>query len=302
MYGGSGRHGHGAAANERRLALALVLAAVYMIAEFVGGLLTNSLALLADAGHMLSDVAALGLSLFALRIARRPASPRFTYGYYRTEILAALANGAALVAIAIALLFEAYERFGAPEPVQGGPMLAIATGGLVVNLIALAILSGGREASLNVRGAWLHVLSDALGSLGAITAGALIWAFGWMWADPVASVVIALLVIRSAWTLLGEAVAVLMEGAPPHIDVDAVRDSIIELPDVSAVHDLHVWTITSGVVSLSCHVVAPAAEPAKVLREIRELLHQRFGIDHLTIQVEPDDFEERTTSCDEDPA
>jgi cobalt-zinc-cadmium efflux system protein len=301
--GGGHSHGHhhhhhggtaggGAAGNVRRLSLTLGLAAVYTVAELVGGLMTGSLALLADAGHMLSDVGALALSLFALWIARRPATSRRTWGYYRTEILAALANGATLIAISIYVFVEAWERFRDPPQVDAPVMMAIAVGGLLVNLAGLWILSGGRNESLNVRGAWLHVLTDALGSVQAIVAGALIWAYGWAWADPVASVLIGLLVIYSAWALLREAVAILMESAPAHIDVDEVRDTIISLPGVIAVHDLHVWTITSGMESLSAHlVVEEGREGRALLARVRATLHDRFGIDHITVQLEPEEFE-----------
>lgn len=293
-----GNHRHGARANQRRLLIALVLAAAYMLAEVVGGLLSGSLALLADAGHMVSDVVALALSLLAIRIANRPATPRRTYGYLRTEILAALANGAVLVALSIIILFEAVERLGAPTEVLGAPMLIVAVGGLVVNLVGLAVLSGGRSDSLNLRGAWLHVLSDALGSVGAIAAGALVMAFGWYWADPLASILIAGLIIHASWSLLREAVAVLMEEAPAHIDVSEVQQAIREIDGVMAVHDLHVWTITSGMVSLSGHVVAAeGTEHGKLLQEISDLLHQRFEIGHATIQVEPPDFEEPGEVC-----
>jgi cobalt-zinc-cadmium efflux system protein len=288
-------HTHQAAprsANKRRLKIALALAAIYMLAEVAGGVLTGSLALLADAGHMLGDVGALALSLFALWIADRPSSTRFTFGYYRTEILAALVNGAALLAIAAMILLEAVERLSAPPPVAGAGMLAIATGGLVVNLVALVILGGGRHESLNLRGAWLHVASDALGSVGAMLAGALVWGFGWHWADPVASLVIVLFVVYSAFALLRDAGAVLMEGAPGHLDVDQIRDALVDLECVHAIHDLHVWTITSGVVSLSCHAVkTPSAAATGVLSEIREVLRDRFGIDHVTVQVETDGME-----------
>lgn len=264
-----------------------------MLAEVIGGLLTGSLALLADAGHMLSDVASLGLSLFAMWIARRPGPPQRTYGYYRAEILAALVNGSALVVVAIFIFKEACERFTDPPPVAGAAMLAIAAGGLGVNLAGLWILHEHREAGLNVRGAWLHVLSDALGSVGAMTAGVLIWAFGWMWADPLISVVIAGLVVYSAWRLLAETVAVLMEAAPRGIDVDEVREAMSAVPGVLEVHDLHVWTITSGLESLSAHVVASeAADDHQVLSALRRMLHDRFGIHHITIQIEPEDFAE----------
>ena len=293
-HGHSHGHHHGRASrNSRRLVLTLVLAAAYMLAELVGGIVSGSLALLADAGHMLSDAGALGLSLFAIWISQRPPNPRRTWGYHRTEILAALANGATLVAISVFILREAWERLRNPPEVDAPLMMAIAVGGLIVNLLGLYILSGGRSESLNIRGAWLHVLTDALGSVQAIAAGALIWAFGWAWADPVASVLIALLVVWSAWHLLRETVGVLMEGTPHHIDVDEVRDALMAIPEVIGVHDLHCWTITSGMESLSAHVVVEegCAECAKLV-EVRTLLHNRFGIDHLTIQIESEEFEE----------
>ncbi len=282
--------------DKRRLAVTLALAAGYMVAEVAGGLWTNSLALLADAGHMLSDVAALGLSLFALWLAERPPNARRTYGYYRTEILAALANGAALVAVAILILIEAYQRARHPPEVLGAAMMAIAFGGLVVNLLSLAILSSSRHSNLNLRGAWLHVLSDSLGSVGAIVAGLLIWAFGWRWADPAISALIGLLIVYSSWRLLSESVSVLMESAPRGIDVDAVRDTLSGVPGVLEVHDLHVWTITSGMDSLSAHVVVPDGHPVSpLLVELRHLLASRFGIHHVTIQIEPEDFGEHAT-------
>jgi len=289
-------HRHRRPRNKRRLAGALVLACAYMVAEVVGGLLTNSLALLADAGHMLSDAAALGLGLFAVWIAERPPDARRTYGYFRTEILAALANGAALVAVALFVFVEAFHRLSEPLQVQGAAMMAIAVGGLMVNLLSLWILGGGRDESLNIRGAWLHVLSDALGSVGAILAGTLIWAFRWNWADPAISAVIGLLIIYSSWRLLSESVSVLMESAPRGIDVDEVRNAMAALDGVHSVHDLHVWTITSGMDSLSAHVVIEDGRPAAaLLKEIRGLLASRFGIHHVTIQIEPEDFGDHTT-------
>jgi cobalt-zinc-cadmium efflux system protein len=236
-------HTHQAAprsANKRRLKIALALAAIYMLAEVAGGVLTGSLALLADAGHMLGDVGALALSLFALWIADRPSSTRFTFGYYRTEILAALVNGAALLAIAAMILLEAVERLSAPPPVAGAGMLAIATGGLVVNLVALVILGGGRHESLNLRGAWLHVASDALVAL------------------------------------LRDAGAVLMEGAPGHLDVDQIRDALVDLECVHAIHDLHVWTITSGVVSGDRRA---ERDPRGAARSLRHRPRDRAGGD-----------------------
>jgi cobalt-zinc-cadmium efflux system protein len=273
-------------ATRRRLGLTLVLVAVYMVAEFAGGLLTNSLALLADAGHMLSDVAALGLSLFACRLAERPPTAQRTYGYYRAEILAALANGATLAVIAILTFFEAYQRFTGPPQVKAGAMIAIACGGLAVNLAGVAILRAGRRENLNVRGVWLHVLTDALGSLQAIAAGVLIAAFGWLWADPVASVLIAFLILYSAWNLLRESTAVLMEGVPGNLDVDAVRDALLGVEGVSGLHDLHVWTVTSGFVAMSAHLLVGRAAPEGVLWEVRAMLRDRFAIEHSTIQIE----------------
>jgi cobalt-zinc-cadmium efflux system protein len=272
--------------HRKRLTLALVLAGVYMLAEVAGGLLANSLALLADAGHMLTDVAALGLSLFAIWAAQRPATPKRTYGYHRMEILAALANGATLVAMAALIFAEAYRRWSNPPEVKGGLMLAVACGGLAVNLASLWILRGGRKESLNVRGAFLHVVTDTLGSVQAIAAGVVISVFGWNWADPLASVLIGLLVIVSSWGLLKESVGVLMEGVPQHLHLDEVAEVMAGVPGVTAVHDLHVWTITSGFVALSAHVVVEPECPDDVLWRVRAAIHNRFGIDHSTIQVE----------------
>jgi len=297
-----GHHHHGGASRRtgrRRLAMTLVLIALYMGAEVVGGLLTHSLALLADAGHMLSDAAALALSLFALWVVdhRRP-GPLRTYGYYRAEILAALVNGAALVAIAILIAVEAVARLRSPAVVEAFGMTVVAAGGLVVNLIALALLHGSRGENLNLRGAWLHVASDALGSVQAIAAGLLIWKFGWQWADPLASLLIAVLVVWSAWGLLKEALAVLMEAAPGHIDVDAVRGAILEVGCVAGVHDLHVWSIASGFECLSAHVVTgEGKERDTLLDELRRMLHARFGIDHITIQLEATGFVEDHPDC-----
>ncbi len=274
------------ARHRKRLTLALVLAAVYMVAEVVGGIVSNSLALLADAGHMLTDVAALGLSLFAIWAAQRPATPKRTYGYRRMEILAALVNGATLIAIAVLIFAEAYRRWSNPPNVKGGLMLAVACGGLAVNLASLWILHGGRQESLNVRGAWLHVFTDTLGSAQAIAAGVLISGFGWYWADPLASVLIGLLVIVSSWGLLRESVHVLMEGVPEHVELDEVAEVMGAVPGVKAVHDLHVWTITSGFVALSAHVVVDPECSEDVLWSVRAAIHDRFGIEHSTIQVE----------------
>jgi cobalt-zinc-cadmium efflux system protein len=264
-----------------------------MSAEVVGGLITGSLALLADAGHMLSDAASLGLALFALWIASRPRNSTHTYGYFRTEILAALANGATLVAVSIYIFFEAYHRWLNPPPVRGGLMMAIAVGGLAVNVAGLMILRGGRGESLNIQGAWLHVLADTLGSVQAIIAGAVIWLLGWNWADPLASFLIGGLVIFSSWQLLKESVMVLMESSPGHIDVDEVNRAMVGVEGVRDVHDLHIWTISSGMVALSAHVTCrPDCDRDTLLERLSGMLESRFEISHTTIQVEGDRFEE----------
>ncbi len=283
--------------NRARLAWTLGLTLVYMVAEVVGGYMADSLALLADAGHMFSDAAALGLSLFAAWISLRPPTPQHSYGYYRAEILAALANGAALIAISILIFIEAVHRLDTPQPVEGVLMLGIAAGGLVINLIGLAILHSGKDESLNIHGAWLHLLTDAMGSVAALVAGGLIWQFGWNWADPLASILIGLLVIYSSWNLLKQAIAILMESTPPHLNVDAVRSAMIVAPGVCGVHDLHIWTITSGMDSLSAHVVLlPGHEGNAALDSLRRILHEQFGIDHITIQIEPASQDECRTS------
>lgn len=298
--GHSHAHGHGHGGSQRALVITLVLVVGYMVAEVVGGLLANSLALLADAGHMLSDAAALGLSLFAMWAARQQAGPQHTYGYVRTEILAALINGATLVAIAIYIFVEAFQRWGHPPEVQGAWVMAVATGGLVINLIGLKLLGEGREENLNVRGAWLHVLTDMLGSVGAITAGALVWAFGWNWADPVVSVLIAVLVLYSAWALLKDTVGVLMEWAPGSMDVPAIRAAIAGLAGVGRVYDLHVWTISSGKVALSARVASNGERlETDLLQDIHNLLHASFGIQHVTVQLEPEGFSEAENCGDQ---
>ena len=294
-------HAHGGNASRSRLTLVLGLSGAYLVAELVGGYLTNSLALLADAGHMFSDVASLVLALFAMRVAQRPPTARRTFGYHRAEILAALANGSALVVAAVWIVVEAWRRLHTPHVVDGLPMLGIATGGLVVNLAAMALLHGGRDSSLNMRGAWLHVATDALGSVGAMIAGLAVWRFGATWADPAVSIVIAALVAFSSWRLLRETLDVLMEAAPAHIDVAAVRRTLAQQPGVTAVHDLHVWSISSGTVALAGHLqVATALSPEArdaLLPAVCHILREQFGIAHSTIQVEREGFDQ-AARCD----
>lgn len=280
-------HGDVRTMNRRRLLLVLLLALSYAGIEFVGGLWTGSLALLADSLHMISDVAALALSLVAVWMASRPASKRRTFGNSRAEILAALANGLGLAVVAVFISLHAVERFMAPRDVAGGGVMVVATGGLIINLVSLWILSAGRSESLNVRGAWLHVASDTLASVGVILAGLGIWAFGWIWLDPTVSIIVSVLVLLSAWHLIREALDVLMEAVPAHLDPEVIRASLLAVPGVSALHCLHVWTIGSGEVSLSSHlVVDPTHEPEQLLQDVRGQLTDRFEIEHTTIQLE----------------
>lgn len=277
----------------KRLTLALLLSATYLIAEVVGGYLTGSLALLADAGHMLADVSALGLALFASWVAEKPAGPRWTYGRRRAEVLAALVQGVALLVAAVLIVSEAFERLGRsdPTPIAGAGVLLIAAGGLLINLLALAILRTDRRENLNVRGAWLHVMSDALGSVGAMLAGAAILWLDWLWADAVASILISILILFSAWHLLRDVVDVLMEAAPRHLDVAEIGRALGDVEGVSAVHDLHVWTVGSQQVALSCHLVVPEdGGCTPLLSRVYALLGRDFGISHATVQVEPEDF------------
>jgi cobalt-zinc-cadmium efflux system protein len=288
------RHGHDHMPRSRkRLSIVLVLTAIYMIAELAGGLWTGSLALLADAGHMLADVAALILALTAVWFGARPATPHKTFGYYRLEILAALINGVGLVLISLFIFYEAYQRWFAQPIIRSKPMTLVAVGGLVVNVICAFLLHRDRDQDLNVRGAWLHVIGDALGSTGAIIAGVLIMLFGWTAADSLISVFIGLLIIWSSWHLIRDATNVLLEGTPAHINLAAVEAAILETEGVSNVHDLHVWTITSGREALSAHVIhAYSISQPTLLKDLRSKLLERFGVDHLTIQMETADFED----------
>jgi cobalt-zinc-cadmium efflux system protein len=285
-------HAHHAATQPRgRLTAAVCLSAAYMAAEAIGGWLSDSLALLADAGHMLSDTAALGLSLFAAWIAAQPATPQRTFGFHRAEILAALANAAALLAIAGLVLFEAWDRWHEPREIHTTVMLGVGLGGLVVNLAMLALLHSGRHENLNVRGAWLHVLGDTLGSVAVIVAAISLRLWQWTWVDPAASVAISLLIVYSSWSLLRETVHVLMESAPASILVDDVRACLLAAPGVSGVHCLHVWTIASGLNSLSAHVVVDRDKVcAAQLEELRHAVQHRFPVGHITLQLEPEGF------------
>jgi cobalt-zinc-cadmium efflux system protein len=291
-------HGHPTAAgrNERRLAAVFGLTAFYLAVEVIGGLLTNSLALLADAGHMLTDVAGTGLALLAIRYARRPATPRRTYGFQRTEILAALANAVVLVGVSGFVLYEAFQRFRDPPAVSSGPMLAVAAVGLAVNAAGVWLLRAGSAESLNLKGAYFEVLSDALTSVGVILAAGVMWATGWYWADPLVSAGIGLFILPRTWALLSDAVHVLSEGTPADLDPGAVRAALAGLPGVAGVHDLHAWALTSGVNVLTVHLaMADGADLGAVLTAAHRRLTADFPVAHVTVQAEPFGWAEAKT-------
>jgi cobalt-zinc-cadmium efflux system protein len=279
----------------------LGLTTVYLLAEVVGGLLTGSLALLADAGHMLADAFGLSMSLAALRIAARPATPRRTFGFHRAEILAAVANAVLLLGIAGFILFEAWSRFSEPTAVASLPMLLVAVGGLVVNLIALRVLHGVAGESLNLRGALLEVVSDLLGSVGAIVAAIVIALTGWYQVDPLVSVLIALFIVPRAWGLLRSGLDVLLEATPAHLDLRQVVAAMAGVPGVAAVHDVHAWTIASGYVAMSAHVRAIGRPSADVLHDLQTLLREELHVDHVTLQVESADHADDGACCVMDP-
>ncbi len=272
----------------RRLKIALVLTAIFFVAEVVGGLVSNSLALLADAGHMFTDVGALALSLWVAWFSRQPATPSKTYGHLRWEILIAFLNGAVLLLVSAAIIAEAIVRLKAPEPLQGGIMLLVAAGGLLVNAVSAWVLHPVHQHSLNARGAYLHVLGDLLGSVGTVAAALLIRWTGWLAADPIVSILVTALVVRSAWRLVRESVDVLLEATPSHISLGAVRTSLEGIPGIESVHDLHVWTVTSGVIAMSAHAVVKEPERHQnVLRDAMAAM-EGFGIGHVTVQIERD--------------
>lgn len=288
-------HSHSHGSNRRRLTLVLSLTLFYMLAEAIGGFLTNSLALLSDAGHMLADVAALVLALLALWFAARPATTRKTYGYYRMEILAALLNGAALLLISLLISYEAFQRIKSPQGVKGFEVTLIAIGGLAINVVSALVLHRASHENLNMRGAFLHVLGDALGSVGATVAGVLIWQWGWVLADPLISIAMCLLIIYSSFQLIRESVNILLEGTPSHINIRAVVDSMHEVVGVTDVHDLHIWTISSGKDALSAHVtIEPGVAHRSVLEGLQARLRSEFNIGHVTIQIESPDETEAT--------
>ena len=292
-------HGHSAAgAGAGRLRIVLALTAGYMAVEVVGGILTGSLALIADAGHMLTDVAGVSMALLAIHFAARPANDGKSFGYYRLEILAAIGNGILLFGVAAYILYEAYQRFLDPPEVLGLPMFAVATVGLLVNLVSARLLFGGQKSSLNLRGAFYEVVGDLLGSVAVIVAGIVIALTGWYIVDPIASVVIGLFILPRTWTLIRDAVDVLLEATPKDIDMAEVRRHIRETPGVADTHDLHAWTITSGMNVLSAHIVlTEGAKADDVLDRLCECLSGDFDIEHSTFQLEPTDRRAREGSA-----
>lgn len=294
----AGRNAHQPARVPRRpLVVALAITSTVLVIEFIGGILTNSLALLADAGHMATDAGALALSLFAVWLAQRPATPERSFGFLRAEVLAALFNAASLIAISLYIFWEAFQRLGEPPEIDSGPMLAIAVVGLVANAASAWVLSrgGGHTHNLNTRGAYLHVLGDLLGSVGAIVAAVVMLATGWYLADPLLSAGIGALILWSSWRLLRESLDVLLEATPPDIDLLQLRAAMTAVPGVGGVHDLHVWTVTSGLIALSGHVeVTEDVDWETALIELTAIARAQFGIAHVTLQ--PERFSADTTA------
>ena len=292
VYGldqGDGRGHDPRAASRRRLRTALGLTVGYMLAEIAGGVVANSLALLADAGHMVTDGAAIGLALFAMWMAERPVSFRHTYGFHRAEVIAASLNALSLWIVAGWVFLEAYRRFQSPSEVQGVLMLSIGLGGLVVNLLTVRVLRGSARESLNVEGAFLHVLGDLLGSIGVVVAGILVVAFGWYVADPVIGAIIGLLIMLSSSLLLWKVLRVLLEGTPSRLDLERLCLRLEQIEGVTGVHDIHAWSITTGYEVLSAHVTAdmPSVDEAShLLQHLREVIAREFGFAHVTIQLE----------------
>jgi cobalt-zinc-cadmium efflux system protein len=286
-----------------RLTWVLGLTGGFMVVEIIGALWTGSLALLADAGHMLTDVGGLSMSLLAMWFAQKPPTSMNTYGYFRAEILAAVANGVVLFLVAGYILYEAFERVLRPPQILSGPMLVIAVFGLGVNLLGMGLLHRGAGESLNIRGAYLEVLSDALGSVGVIGAAVLIQTTGFYLADPLISAAIGLFILPRTWALMRQALHILMEGVPPHLDIRQIDMAMTMVPGVRAVHDLHVWTLTSGKEAMSSHVVVDDLTAGdRILRQLHALLHERFGIEHTTLQLEVEPLVQIVPQSDNPPA
>lgn len=278
--------------HRRSLVMVLGMTTAFMVIEAVVGFLAGSLVLIADAGHMLTDVAGIALALGAIWLAQRPANERKTFGYYRAEILAALLNAVLLLAVAGYIFYEAFLRFSDPPEVASVPLLIVASGGLLVNIFGAWLLSSGAKESMNVRGVFLEVWKDILGSVAAIAAGVIIVTTGWQYADPILAAGVGVLILPRTWALLKGAIDVLFEGTPAHLSMAEVEEQILSAAGVAAVHDLHVWTVTSGFVALSGHVlVSDGADRDGILVQLRNDLAQRFDIEHVTIQLENPDLE-----------
>lgn len=282
-------HGH-TSSSASALTKALALTGTFLVVEVVAGILTGSLALISDAAHMLTDTAGLAIALAAIKVGERPADSRRTFGYRRFEILAAALNAILLFAVAAYILYEAYQRVLAPTEVQSIPMLVVAFLGLLVNLAAMRLLAGNAQSSLNVKGAYLEVWSDMLGSIGVMAAATIIWFTGWRWVDPVVAVAIGLWVLPRTWQLFSETMNVLLEGVPEGVDLAAIESALRAVPGVRDVHDLHVWALSSEMPSLSVHLVLKETQDAETVRKTAaELLEERFSIDHVTLQTERTD-------------
>jgi cobalt-zinc-cadmium efflux system protein len=286
-------HDHSHHASGRSLRIALALIAGLLVLEGVGGILANSLALMADAGHLFTDVGALALSIFVAWFTTQPETPRKSFGYLRWEILAAFLNGSTLLLISGWIVVEAVLRFRAPEPIEGGLMLAVASVGLVVNIIAARVLHPTSHGNLNVRGAYLHVLGDLLAGVGTLIAALLIRYTGWLIADPLVSILTAALIVRGAWQLVRESVDILLESTPPHIDLDAVRAQLEAIPGIESVHDLHVWAVTPRMVAMSAHAICrDSSAQQHALEHVHDAM-RLFGIQHITVQLERSEMSER---------
>jgi cobalt-zinc-cadmium efflux system protein len=285
---GHAGHDHAAGANQRSLTIALALTTGFLLVELAGGLLAHSLALISDAAHMFTDTAALAIALMAIRIAKRPADAKRTFGYHRFEILAAAFNAVLLLVVAAYILWEAYRRLQTPPQIESTLMLAIAVVGLVVNLASMRVLRGGQASSLNVKGAYLEVWADMIGSVGVILGALVLKLTGWSWVDSAVAILIGLWVVPRTWSLLRSSVNILLEGVPEDVDMERVRAALLAVPGVVSLHDLHVWAVTSGKSTLTVHlVVRPAREgEPDVLHVVRQRMAKDFGITHITVQCE----------------
>lgn len=289
----SGNHSSAGYKNKKQLKFVLLLTGSYLVAEVIGGIVTKSLALLADAGHMLTDVGGLALALFAINMTQRAASPKRTYGYYRAEILAALTNAVVLIGISLYILYEAYQRFRNPPEVSSKAMLIVASIGLIINIIGMLILRKSSQQSLNMKGAYFEVLSDMLTSIGVIIAAIIMLTTGWYYADPIISAGIGLFILPRTWILLKDAVGVLLEGTPSDVNIASLKETVLKIEGVIDLHDLHVWSLTSGMNAMSAHVaIKEGVSAKKMMEDIQATIKAGFKIEHTTIQVDETGYTE----------